>query len=49
MRNNKIFFHIKQVLHWSSSNLSKLRGKLLLNSTKEFSYSVPFPDLQIEA
>ena len=46
MRNDKILFHIKQILHRSSSNFSELWCKLLLNSPKKLSYGITFTNLK---
>jgi hypothetical protein len=46
MRNDKILFHIKQILHRSSPNFSELWRKLLLNSPKKLSYGITFTNLK---
>lgn len=42
MRNDKIFFHIKQILHRGGTNFPKLWCKLLLNSPKKLPYGIAF-------
>jgi hypothetical protein len=46
MGNDKILFHIKQILHRSCSNFSELWRKLLLNSPKKLSYGITFTNLK---
>jgi hypothetical protein len=40
MRNDKVFFHIKQIFYRGCSNLSEFRSKLLLDCSKKLSDGV---------
>uniref|UniRef100_A0A2P2L8Q9 Uncharacterized protein MANES_11G090000 n=1 Tax=Rhizophora mucronata TaxID=61149 RepID=A0A2P2L8Q9_RHIMU len=42
MGNDKIFFHIEQILHRSCSYFSEFRCKLLLNCSKKLSNGITF-------